>query len=79
MAAKLMKRWRNLEARSTSRKFIPKFTTIEGLNYAETWDVYSTPKFFLMDQDRRIVGKQLDVDQMVELVKALNKREAEKK
>ena len=41
--------------------------------------MYSTPKFFLMDKDRKIVGKQLDVDQMVELIKSLNKREAEMK
>lgn len=62
------------EAKTASWKFIPKFTTIESLNYADTWDVYSTPKFFLMDQDRKIVGKQLDVDQMAELVKALEKK-----
>ena len=41
--------------------------------------MYSTPKFFRMDKDRKIVGKQLDVDQMVELIKSLNKREAEMK
>ncbi|MEO7082509.1 MAG: hypothetical protein ABIY71_13330, partial [Flavobacteriales bacterium] len=62
------------EAKTASWKFIPKFTTIESLNYADAWDVYSTPKFFLMDEDRKIVGKQLDVDQMVELVKALEKK-----
>lgn len=67
------------EAKTASYKFIPKFTTIESLNYAEAWDVYSTPKFFLVDKDRKFVGKQLDVDQMVELIKALNKRDAEKK
>ncbi|HRO39291.1 MAG TPA: DUF5106 domain-containing protein [Flavobacteriales bacterium] len=62
------------EAKTASWKFIPKYTTIESLNYADTWDVYSTPRFFLVDQDRKIVAKQLDVDQMVELVKALDKR-----
>lgn len=67
------------EAKTASYKFIPQYTTIESLNYADTWDVYSTPKFFLMDKDRRIVGKQLDVDQMAELVKSLEKRAAAKK
>lgn len=62
------------EAKVASYKFIPKYTTIESLNYADTWDVYSTPKFFLLDKDRKIVGKQLDVDQMVDLIKALDKR-----
>lgn len=64
------------EAKTASWKFIPKYTTIESLNYADTWDVYSTPRFFLMDQDRKIVGKQLEVDQMAELIKALEKRTA---
>lgn len=63
------------EAKKASYKYIPELTTIESLNYAETWDVYSTPKFFLMDKDRKIVGKQLDVDQMVTLIQALNKRD----
>jgi len=64
------------EAKTASWKFIPKYTTIESLNYADTWDVYSTPRFFLMDKNRKIVGKQLDVDQMAELIKALEKRGA---
>lgn len=62
------------EAKTASWKYIPKLTTIESLNYANTWDVYSTPKFFLLDKDHKIVGKQLDVDQMVDLVNALEKR-----
>ncbi len=64
------------EAKKASWKFIPKYTTIESLNYADTWDVYATPRFYLMDKERKIVGKQLEVDQMVDLVKALEKRGA---
>ncbi|MBK9419943.1 MAG: DUF5106 domain-containing protein [Flavobacteriales bacterium] len=63
-------------AKKASYNYIPKYTTIESMNYADTWDVYSTPKFFLMDKDHKIVGKQLDVDQMVELIKSLEKRKA---
>jgi len=66
------------EAKTASWKFIPEHTTIESLNYADTWDVYSTPRFFLVDKDRKIIAKQLDVDQMVELIKALNKRDLPK-
>jgi thiol-disulfide isomerase/thioredoxin len=62
------------EAKKASYKFIPEFTTIESLNYADTWDVYSTPRFFLLDADHKIVGKQLDVDQMVDLIHVLDKR-----
>ncbi|HMN06152.1 MAG TPA: DUF5106 domain-containing protein [Flavobacteriales bacterium] len=66
------------EAKVASWKYIPKYTTIESLNYADAWDVYATPRFYLVDKQRKIVGKQLDVDQMVELVKALNKRDEAK-
>lgn len=65
------------EAKKASWKFIPKYTTIESLNYADTWDVYSTPRYFLLDRERKIVAKQLEPDQMVELIKALEKRKAQ--
>jgi thiol-disulfide isomerase/thioredoxin len=64
-------------AKKASYNYIPRYTTIESLNYADTWDVYSTPKFFLMDADHKIVGKQLDADQMVQLVKSLEKKAAQ--
>lgn len=62
------------EAKKNPNKFIPSFTTIESLNYADSWDVYSTPKFFLLDADRKIIGKQLNPDQMVDLIAQLKKR-----
>lgn len=64
------------DAKKTPSKYIPKLTTIESLNYADTWDVYSTPKMLLLDGDRKIVGKQLTPDQMVDLIGNLNKRKA---
>jgi len=64
------------EAKKDPRKFIPKLTTIESLNYAETYDVYATPKIFLVDGDRKFRGKQLSADQIVDLVTQLKKRKA---
>jgi hypothetical protein len=64
------------EAKKNSSKFIPGLTTIESLNYSEAWDIYSTPKFFLLDADRKIVGKQLNPDQMVDLIGQLKKKKA---
>jgi len=66
------------EARKDPRKFIPKYTTIESLNYADTWDVYSTPKLFVVDKDRRIVGKSLGADQIADLVTRLRERQKAK-
>ena len=62
------------EAKKDPRKYIPKFTTIESLNYSETYDVYSTPKIFLVDGERKFRGKQLSADQIVDLVGQLKKR-----
>jgi thiol-disulfide isomerase/thioredoxin len=64
------------EAKKDPRKFIPAHTTIESLNYAETYDVYSTPKMFLLDGDRRFVGKQLTPEQVVDLVTRLREVKA---
>ncbi len=62
------------EAKKDPRQFIPKYTTIESLNYAETYDVYSTPKVFLVDGERKFRGKQLSPEQIVDLVKKLKER-----
>ena len=64
------------EAKKDPRKYIPKFTTIESLNYSETYDVYSTPKVFLVDGERRFRGKQLSPEQIVDLVKKMRERKS---
>lgn len=64
------------EAKKDARQFIPRFTTIESLNYADTYDVYSTPKMFIVDKDRKIVGKQLSAEQIEDLVLKLRERKA---
>lgn len=52
-------------------KYIPRYTTIESLNYSEAWDVFATPKFFLIGPDRRIAGKQISASQVLDLVTKL--------
>jgi thiol-disulfide isomerase/thioredoxin len=64
------------EAKKDARKFIPKYTTIESLNYADTYDVFSTPKLFVVDRDRKFVGKSLTADQIADLVTKLRERKA---
>ena len=61
-------------AKADPLKYIPKYTTLQSLNYADTWDVYATPKFFLLGPDRKIVGKQLNPKQVADLVKRLRER-----
>jgi len=62
------------EAKKDPRKYIPKYTTIESLNYADTYDVFSTPKIFLVDGERKFRGKQLSAEQIVDLVRKLKER-----
>jgi hypothetical protein len=64
------------EAKKDARKFIPRHTTLESLNYADTYDVYSTPKLFLVDGERRFVGKQLTPEQIADLVGKLRERKS---
>lgn len=41
-----------------------KITTIQSLNYQETYDIVSTPRVFILDKDKKIVGKQLSIAQL---------------
>jgi thiol-disulfide isomerase/thioredoxin len=43
---------------------IPKYTTLESLNYHDTYDIYATPRMFVLDKDKKIVAKQLTISQL---------------
>lgn len=64
------------EAKKDPRKYIPKYTTLESLNYSDTYDVFSTPKLFVVDGERRFVAKQISADQIADLVIKLRERKA---
>jgi thiol-disulfide isomerase/thioredoxin len=51
-------------AQEDARQFIPKYTTIQALNYQETYDIFSTPRVFILDKDKKIVAKQLSISQL---------------
>ncbi len=59
------------EAKIDASKFIPKYTTIEALNYQTTYDVFMTPKLFLLDKDKKIIGKGLNISQLEEFLDRL--------
>jgi thiol-disulfide isomerase/thioredoxin len=58
--------------------FVPRHTTVKSLNYSDTYDVFSTPKVFLVDRERKFVGKQLSADQIADLVARLRERDLKK-
>jgi len=51
-----------------ARQFVPEFTTVEALNYQETYDIYSTPKIFVLDKDKKIIAKGLSISQLEDML-----------
>ena len=43
-------------------------TNIESLNFRTTFDVYATPKLFLLDKDKKIIAKQVGAVQLAEIL-----------
>jgi len=56
------------EAQVDARKFIPKLTNIESLNYTSTYDIFSTPRIFILDSENRIMYKRLSISQVEEIL-----------
>ncbi len=43
-------------------------TTLQSLNYTDTYDIYSTPRIFILDKDKKIKFKQLSIGQLEEIL-----------
>lgn len=43
-------------------------TTLQSLNFRTTFDVYATPKMFLLDADKRVMAKQVGAEQIDEIL-----------
>ncbi len=50
-------------------------TTIESLNFRDTYDIYSTPRVFLLDEDKKILAKRIGVEQLEELLVNMLKKD----
>ncbi len=46
-------------------------TDLKSLNYHDTFDVYSTPKIYVLDQNRKIIAKQIGIEQLGEILDKL--------
>ena len=65
-------------AKATPEKLVPLYvgekgkpTTLASLNYQQTYDIYSTPKVFVLDKDKKIIAKNLSVSQLEDLLDKL--------
>ena len=43
-------------------------TTLQSLNFRTTFDVYATPKMFLLDRDKKVIAKQVGAEQIGEIL-----------
>lgn len=53
-------------------------SNLKSLKYQETFDVYSTPKVIILDENREIRAKDIGVDKIGELIERFEKMDAEK-
>jgi len=60
-------------------KIIPRFTTVESMNVSSTYDIFSTPRIFLLDKDKTIIAKQISVSQLEEMLDRMQGKENEPK
>lgn len=51
-------------------------TTLESLNFRTTFDVFATPKMFLLDREKIVVAKQIGAEQLGEILLRLEDMEA---
>jgi len=58
-----------------ARQFVPKYTSLEALNYQTTFDIFSTPRIFVLDKDKKIIAKQLSVSQLEDMLDKLQHKE----
>lgn len=63
------------EVSADPRKFIPKYTSYDAVNYHITYDIYATPRVFLLDKDNRIIAKGLTISQLEDFLDKLQKVE----
>ena len=50
------------EANENAKKYIyeKRLTTLESLNFRLTYDIFSTPQIYLVDREKKIIGKKLN-------------------
>jgi thiol-disulfide isomerase/thioredoxin len=58
-------------AMEDARQFVPRYTTIESLNYQTTYDIFSTPRVFVLDKDKKIIAKSISISQLEDLMDRL--------
>ena len=67
------------QAKANPTSLIPSKTTLESLNYQDTYDIFSTPKVWILDKDKKIVAKGLGISQIEDFLDRVQGFENEEK
>jgi thiol-disulfide isomerase/thioredoxin len=66
------------QAQENPNKLVPVYpgelgkpTTLESLNYQNTFDIFSTPKVFVLDKDKKIIAKSISISQLEDMIDRL--------
>lgn len=54
-------------------------TTLQSLNFRDVYDIYSTPVLYVLDEENKILGKRLSVEQLEGFIKDMEKAKAKQK
>ena len=57
----------NPEINKNAAKYIH-LTTLESLNFRDTYDIFSTPQVYLLDKDKKILAKKLSAEQLDDIL-----------
>ncbi len=73
--------WTNVSDNPEINKNYAKYihlTNIESLNFRQTFDIYATPVTLLLNENKEIIAKKIDVEQIEELLERFQKKEDKK-
>jgi thiol-disulfide isomerase/thioredoxin len=51
-------------------------TTLNSLNFRDYWDIFSTPQFYLLDENKVIIAKKINAEQMPDFIQQYETRKA---
>ncbi len=74
-------KWINIsdfpEANENPKKYLfeQRVTDLKSLNFRKTYDIFSTPQIYLLDKNKKIIGKKLDALTLGKLLEQLEKIE----
>lgn len=65
------------DAHDNPRKYLYelKVTDLKSLNFRKTYDIFSTPQIYLLDENKKIIGKKLDSKNLANILEKMLKIE----